>query len=390
MLFPYNTDAPIYHWPFATVGLIVANVVCFFVTDGGSVEYVSWVLTYGEGMNPLQWISSLFLHLGPMHLIGNMLFLWAFGLVVEGKIGWKNFLLVYFGLGVFQNVLEQGVMEIVTIDAGGSAGASGVLFGLMAMSMVWAPKNDIHCYFFAVFRLFQFEISILSMCGLYVLLQVVMAVVQQFAFGAEVLHLVGASLGFFLGVVMVQRNWVDCEDWDLFSVWRGKNKATDLLKESSHVEPSVAARRLSESGSFNFSTGAKKQSGKVDELIAAKKFGSALRELQRLQHLVPDYELQESQLGDLIRGLYRQKQWGDVTALISEFIQRFPQHASGMRLRLSAVLLEVERRPRAALRAVEEIDESRLKPRQAKELAKIRRAAQKLIDSGHMEVNRGR
>ena len=56
--------------------------------------------------------------------------------------------------------------------------------------------------------------------------------------------------------------------------------------------------------------------------------------------------------------------------------------------RLAAILLEVDKRPKAALRAAEEVDESRLKPRQAKELAKIRRAAQKLIDSGHLELDR--
>ena len=370
MLIPYKTDSPIYYWPYATVGLMVANALCYFVTDGGSADFDSWLLAYGDGLHPLQWISSLFLHFGPMHLIGNMLFLWVFGLVVEGKVGWKKFLFIYFGLGIFQNVLEQGLMEFVPTDADGSGGASPVLFGLMAMAMIWAPKNDVQCYLVAVIRVFALDVSIWLVCAIYVVLQIVMAVWHQFEFGSEVLHLLGAMLGLLLGCVMVKRDWVDCENWDLFSVWQGQNKSTGLLEESRHVEPAAAVKKLSESGSFDFTAKAKKLAAKVDDLIAAKKFGSALRELRQLQHLVPNHQLREPQLGDLIRGLYRQKKWGDVVSLIDEFIERFPHNASGMRLRLAAILLEVDKRPKAALRAAEEVDESRLKPRQAKELAK--------------------
>src|SRR5688500_1721165 len=102
MIIPYNTDAPLYHRPFATIGLIAANTLAF-VALLGHPNVESWMLALGQGLHPLQWITSLFLHDGLMHLLGNMFFLWVFGLVIEGKLGWWRFLLVYLGLGAFES-----------------------------------------------------------------------------------------------------------------------------------------------------------------------------------------------------------------------------------------------------------------------------------------------
>ena len=99
-LIPINTDAPLYHFPYATIGLIVVNTICFVATGFALNERLlePWLLQYGEGLNPLEWIPAAFAHGGFMHLIGNMFFLWGFGLVVEGKLGWRVFLPLYFGM----------------------------------------------------------------------------------------------------------------------------------------------------------------------------------------------------------------------------------------------------------------------------------------------------
>ena len=389
MLIPYNTDAPIYHFPAATLGLIVGNAACFVATSAGSTHLDSFVLVFGSGIHPVQWVSSLFYHIGFVHLMGNMLFLWVFGLVVEGKVGWPRFLAIYFGMGVGQNALAQILFEFVSTSAVGAAGASGIIFGLMAMAMVWAPRNDIQCYVVIFLRIFDFSIAISTMCVLYLMVEVaIVAINSSFSVSAELLHLVGAAMGFATGCYLLKHELVDCENWDLFSLWEGKNKSTVGLEEQRYVEPAVAIKQLSESGSFNFTSKARKDASRIDDLIAEKKYGGALRELRQLQHLVPEHQLEEGFLGDLIRGLYRQKRWEDVTPLIDEFIQRFPESASSMHLRLSAILLEVQKRPKAALRAAGHVDVAKLRSKQVKELAKIKRAAAKLINSGHLELDR--
>src|SRR5437879_9699033 len=100
MIIPWNTDAPIYHFPWATLGLIGVNtaVLGVLIASAPDIEWIEpYLLTYGDGLHPVQWVTSAFIHAGIGHLVGNMIFLWAFGLVVEGKLGWWRFLLVYLG-----------------------------------------------------------------------------------------------------------------------------------------------------------------------------------------------------------------------------------------------------------------------------------------------------
>ena len=128
MFIPYATDAPIYHWPYATVATIVVNVLAFLPMLGMDFEQVETVygplvLTYGW-IYPWQWITSNYIHGGLEHLIGNMLILWAFGLIVEGKVGWWKFLLLYNGIGIAECALEQTIT--LPFSEGASLGASSI------------------------------------------------------------------------------------------------------------------------------------------------------------------------------------------------------------------------------------------------------------------------
>ena len=167
MLIPYGTDAPIYHLPYATVGMIVLNAgVSFAVwaaTGGGwhiATEELDetariveeMMLQYANGLRPWQWITSNFLHADILHLLGNMFCLWSFGLVTEGKVGWWRFLMIYFGIGVAQCDFEQTLM--LSASTGGSLGASSVIYGLLAICMVWAPQNEMSCVFLFFFARF--------------------------------------------------------------------------------------------------------------------------------------------------------------------------------------------------------------------------------------------
>ena len=83
-----------------------------------------------------------------------MIFLIPFGLLVEGKIGWWKFLLLYFGIGMSECAIEQPLMlgfsltpeQIEYLEyAGrsaipGSVGASSAIFGLVVVTMLWHPR----------------------------------------------------------------------------------------------------------------------------------------------------------------------------------------------------------------------------------------------------------
>jgi len=67
------------------------------------------LLRYSE-LAPDRLFTSMFLHGGFGHLLGNMFFLWAFGIVVEGKLGWWKFLGVYMTIGIVGGFLIQLTM----------------------------------------------------------------------------------------------------------------------------------------------------------------------------------------------------------------------------------------------------------------------------------------
>ena len=187
-IFPWKTDAPIYHGPWATIALIVANFIVFAKTwDFQDPEAVSaWMLHFGQGLHPVEWLSSIFLHADPSHLIGNMVFLWAFGLIVEGKIGWYRFLAVYLGIGLIAGIILQVAM--LGAEGSGALGASGVISGLMAISLVWAPRNDLSCVYFFGLRPRMIDVSILTFGMLFIGLQIGLALWTGFHIFSEMLH----------------------------------------------------------------------------------------------------------------------------------------------------------------------------------------------------------
>ena len=169
IVIPTGTDAPIYHWPYATVALIVLNAVLLFAVppEAGKVrlnekdeviedvETVSnferYSLAVGDGsLHPVQWVTHNFLHFGLMHLAGNMLFLWAFGIVVEGKLGALKYLLAYLAIGTLHGAFVQILLRNSGMDQH-AAGASAVVYGLLAVCMVWAPRNELNCIVILLF-----------------------------------------------------------------------------------------------------------------------------------------------------------------------------------------------------------------------------------------------
>jgi membrane associated rhomboid family serine protease len=143
--------------PVVTIGLIVANFLVFFYelsVPQGQVEgfFNAWSLVPCEYTNQCAvfpgtptpfWITlltSMFLHGGWDHILGNMLFLWVFGIHVERSMGPGRFLPFYLVCG-----LGASALEIVT-SAGSNVpglGASGAISGVLAGYLLMYPQSHI-------------------------------------------------------------------------------------------------------------------------------------------------------------------------------------------------------------------------------------------------------
>lgn len=409
MLIPYGTDAPIYHLPFATGGMIAVNVAAFFgltwlagtMSEERFTEVVSQlVLLHGQGLRPWQWVTSNFLHADFLHLLGNMFCLWGFGLVVEGKIGWQRFLMIYLGIGVTQCAAEQTLMLFA--EPNGSLGASAIIYGLLAIAMVWAPQNEMNCVFLWL-RPVAFEVTLYTLGGIAVLIQIGTGMFAGLAMSSQVLHLMGAGVGFAVGVVMLKKGWVDCEGWDLFSVWAGREtqqkdedeaSARALLADAERKRfaairddstlsdsPVSATGHSSEglepetlfSGSWEVSPS---QDG-IQTALADNDPGAAFAAYRDFVD-DPLNSPPERELLKIISLFHERKQWSASIPAMVEYLRTFTIRQATIRLRLAHVLIDVERRPRQALRVLGKLTPAALSEKDRQTLIKLRAKAEKL------------
>lgn len=228
MIVPYSTDAPLYHWPISTISIIVINVIMYFATmfqlylGNFEQEHVSWLVINYDTINPLQWLTSAFMHISLMDLISNMFFLFAFGLIVEGKIGNFAFAAMYLFISLVANASVQIIM-FVCLGEGYVMGASNVIFALLCMAVMWAPENELDCFWLVGIHWGTFEARVLTFGGCFLGIQLLLMTIAGFLpiAGLFVSYILldsfGILMGFPIAFLLLRMGLVDCEGWDIIS-----------------------------------------------------------------------------------------------------------------------------------------------------------------------------
>lgn len=344
-----------------------------------------WVLQYGAGLWPAQWLCSAFMHGGVFHLLGNMIALWAFGLVVEGKLGWKRYVPLYLALAVGESALEQTLM--LGMSEGASLGASSAIMGVLAIAAVWAPDNDFECfYWFGFFFMGTTSVPILGVAVFYIGFDLLMAVLGGVLGGGitgSFLHLLGAALGFPLGVWMLKRGAVDCEGWDLFSRY-GKAKK----KVETKPDPEAEARRAAKAEKRNAGAidSAREQ---FDEYLASGAISAALKLHQKKASVGDGLRLMPGQLTKLIAGLQAEERWSDLAPLMVELIEQSPDAADKLRVQLAQICVMKLDRPGRALELLGRVDTKSLSEKQLTAAKRIARRANEMQSEGVVELDDG-
>lgn len=151
-MFPLRDDRPTYSPPIVTTLLIVACALVFFFElslDEYSRDYL--ISLYGlvpAHLRPVTLLTSMFLHGGWSHIIGNMLFLWAFGKSLEDAMGHTKFLMFYLICGIAAGITHAFFNADTTLP---TIGASGAIAGVMGAYLVKFPRARIHTLIFLIF-----------------------------------------------------------------------------------------------------------------------------------------------------------------------------------------------------------------------------------------------
>jgi membrane associated rhomboid family serine protease len=156
VILPYDDDQPKTWISPVTHGLIAVNVLVSLLVltraDPGKT-LLAWAF-HPDHPTPLTWLSSLFLHAGPMHLIGNMLFLHIAGRSLEFKLGPARFAGLYFAGGLVAAIVQAMASPLPCL------GASGAISGLFSAYVLLLPWGSVKLfYWFGLFWAGTWEVS---------------------------------------------------------------------------------------------------------------------------------------------------------------------------------------------------------------------------------------
>jgi membrane associated rhomboid family serine protease len=217
MFLPLRDENTSGKFPAINVCLLLANVAVFlyqltltphvfkgFVMANAMVpaRIPAWLTGHGtfEGAF-LPLLTSMFLHAGFAHILGNLLFLWIFGDNVEAYFGHLGYLLFYLVCGIGAGLVHIAFNLHSHLPA---LGASGAISGVMGAYIVLEPRNRILCLLF----IFVVRVPAVVVLGLWFALQFLSGLSEL---GANVnggvavwAHIGGFLLGFAIALAVKQ------------------------------------------------------------------------------------------------------------------------------------------------------------------------------------------
>ena len=158
-MFPLRDTQPSYSTPVVVIFLIVINILIFlFEFSLGPRSQDAFIAAYGltpDRFHFVNILTSMFLHGGWLHVLGNMWFLWIFGDNIEDILGHGKFLLFYLLSGVAAAMTQTLVNPFSPVPM---VGASGAIAGVMGAYMIKFPHSRIRTLVFILFFITTFDV----------------------------------------------------------------------------------------------------------------------------------------------------------------------------------------------------------------------------------------
>ena len=163
-------------FPIVTATIIIVNAVVWLIEwVGGDAVALRLALvpanvTAGHDLYTL--LTATFAHAGWLHIIGNMIFLWAFGPEIEDVMGRARYLAFYLLCGLV------AILAQVIADPGSTApnlGASGAIAGVMGAFLITFPRDRIRTLLIIFFFVSVAYVPAILLVGLWFLIQLLSA-----------------------------------------------------------------------------------------------------------------------------------------------------------------------------------------------------------------------
>jgi membrane associated rhomboid family serine protease len=211
-MFPLKDNVPTRHFPVVTVGLIVANVLVYFLfqhggltaADGPIREYAFQPCEVDRSCSvegedwPLTSFTSMFMHGDITHLGGNMLFLWIFGNNVEDSMGRVKFVAFYLLGGLAATAAHTLSDPNSAVPTLGASGAVAAVLGAYALLY---PRARVVTLLFIIIFITVIELPAWLVLFGWAVLQVLSASAESGVGGVAYLAHIG---GFLFGLAAIK------------------------------------------------------------------------------------------------------------------------------------------------------------------------------------------
>jgi membrane associated rhomboid family serine protease len=200
-MIPLRDVIPSRTFPFFTVSFIVVNSIAFLFEQTLSEPALElFVRSYGvvpARFAAITVLTSMFLHAGWLHFLGNMLYLWIFGDNVEGTLGHGAYLCFYLLAGALAALVYVGLHPASAIPL---IGASGAVAAVMGAHFVLYPNSPVLTAVFLILYLDVVEVPAIVLLAVWLLLQLLSGLASMGAQAADAIVAFGAhAAGFVAG-----------------------------------------------------------------------------------------------------------------------------------------------------------------------------------------------
>lgn len=192
------------NFPIVTLTIIVINFVVFIVElTSGDAFVTKWAMipahvAAGQDLGTI--LTAMFMHASWSHILGNMVFLWAFGPEIEDAMGPWRYAIFYVLGGIAAAAAQVAFAPHSTVP---NLGASGAIAAVMGAFLVTFPRDNIRTILVIFIFIRVTYIPALLLIGFWFLLQLWNAgqIAPQEATGVAYLAHVG---GFLFGAVFAR------------------------------------------------------------------------------------------------------------------------------------------------------------------------------------------
>ncbi|MHC4634476.1 MAG: rhomboid family intramembrane serine protease [Planctomycetota bacterium] len=381
-LLPIRTSLKPWRTPYVNYSLIVINVLIFLLTyawqqvPGALTSLRPWAVQFElTPLRPYLWqfVTYAFLHGSPMHIIGNMFFLYLFGNSVNDKLGSVGYLCFYLAGAVFSGIGHAILHNSPVL------GASGAVAAVTGAYLVLFPQTYVTVFYWLFYIMDTFQVSALYFIAFKLILWD--NILESRLSNAPIAyhaHLTGYAFGIFAMLSMLALGLIGRSGFDLWSMlkqWNRRRSYRDVVANGYNPFTGRKAAKRIKVKEVKKTTAQQEKEDKIREFcnlisgrISERNLPAAAEEYLELIKLDSEYVIPRQDLLDIANQLASDNKPAESADAYEKFLAHYGsyEYAEQVKLMLGILYSRYLNKPELAVKHLQAAAEKLTDPGQLK------------------------